>query len=235
MLKIDIVASGSSGNCYIVEDAGQKIIIDPGINYKRIQRASNFKLTSYDFCLISHEHKDHCQAAKDIAKLGIPILTSAGTFDAMNIEFADFYRLHSETEVKLKNWKVLPFSLQHDAVEPLGFLVLSPSGSKLLYATDTYYIRYRFRAVTHYMVECNYSMDILRSNKSIPKKVKDRIISSHFELENVKKFFSKEDLSKTRKIYLIHLSENNSDENRFNKEIESLTGIPVYGISASAR
>ena len=225
MIDIRIIASGSSGNCYLIKDSDKKILIDPGIQFKRIQKALDFDVTGLDFVLLSHEHKDHSHAVFDIIKHGVRVLTSDGTANALGIAHT---RLVSETEGGFSGWKVLPFRTHHDAIEPLGFLILSPSGSKIFYATDTYYISYKFSGITHYMIECNYSKDLLEKNTDLPNNVKCRIITSHFELENVKDFFRHQDLSQTIAIYLLHLSDSNSDQERFIREIQQVTGKPVY-------
>ena len=127
---------------------------------------------------------------------------------------------------------IMPFETQHDADQPLGFLVSSTRAcEKLLYATDTYYIRYRFPGLTHIMVECNYIRDILEDNVSaglVPLALRDRLIESHFSLENVKKFLEANDLRTVRGIWLIHMSETNCDPVRAKREIQELTGIPTY-------
>ena len=69
------------------------------------------------------------------------------------------------------------------------------------------------------MIECNYAKEILKKNidgGKIPKVVAKRLYSSHFELENVKEFLKANDLSQVKAIYLMHLSDGNSDEIRFN-------------------
>src|SRR5690606_20594303 len=121
---------------------------------------------------------------------------------------------------------------QHDAQEPLGFLLHSrASNERLLYATDTYYIRYKFPGLTHIMVECNYAADILYENVkrgAVPEVLKNRLLTSHFSLENVKEFLKANDLSRVQEIWLLHLSDGNSDEERFKREVQALTGKPTY-------
>jgi len=97
---------------------------------------------------------------------------------------------------------------------------------KLLFATDTFYIKPKFAGLDYIMIECNYAKDILDKNDT-NKKVKNRLYSSHFELENVKEFLKANDLSQVKAIYLMHLSDGNSDEIRFKHEIMALTGKPV--------
>ena len=125
----------------------------------------------------------------------------------------------------------MPFDVQHDVSEPYGFLLANEDGDKLLFATDTYYIKYKFPGLTHIMVECNYSEAILNANiesRSIHKSMRNRLIQSHFSLENVKTFLAANDLSKVQEIWLLHLSDTNSDEQLFKQEIAKQTGKVVY-------
>ena len=74
-------------------------------------------------------------------------------------------------------------------------------------------------------------MDILNENLKAGKVQgfrKKRIIQSHFNLENVKNFLVANDLSQVREIWLLHLSDQNSDAKQFKKEIMELTGKPVF-------
>jgi phosphoribosyl 1,2-cyclic phosphodiesterase len=227
MIQIQILASSSKGNAYIIRDGSQSVLIDPGLPYKELQKRSNFTLSELDFALLSHEHADHSKATRDLIKRGLPCLMSKGTSTALNIARHRLI-LKSETLFKFHGWEILPFEIVHDAVEPLGFLIKSPSGIKICYATDTCYVKYRFLKINYWLIECNHSRKLLGENKVLPQTTKDRITASHFELENVKSFFKAQDLSKTKRIYLIHLSEDNSDPPLFTKEVEAVTGLPVY-------
>ena len=92
------------------------------------------------------------------------------------------------------------------------------------------YIRYRFNGLTHIIIECNYARDILNKNVRdglVPETLKRRIIRSHFELSNVKEFLRVHDLSRINEIWLVHLSDSNSDEARFKREIQALTGKTI--------
>jgi phosphoribosyl 1,2-cyclic phosphodiesterase len=134
-------------------------------------------------------------------------------------------------QFKLASWTVLPFDVEHDCVEPLGFLLANTAGDKLLFATDTFYIKYQFKMLTHILLEANYSMEILLKNIEdgiTPVEIKNRLVKSHFSLENAKEFLAANDLSRVQEIHLIHVSESNSDTERFKREVQELTGKPVY-------
>ncbi|MFP3339274.1 hypothetical protein R0J91_14955, partial [Micrococcus sp. SIMBA_131] len=55
------------------------------------------------------------------------------------------------------------------------------------------------------------------------KGMKNRLIKSHLCLENVKEFLLANDISKVQEIHLLHMSDTNSDEVLFKKEIQEIT------------
>lgn len=231
MIDVLVLASSSKGNCYRITDGSTPLLLECGISFKDIQKGLSFKISEIAGCLISHEHHDHCKAAKDVIRAGIDCYMTLGTKEALNIDGHRIKIIKPKMQFKVGTWIILPFETQHDAQEPLGFLLANQYGEKLLYATDTYYIRYRFQGLTHIMVECNYSLDVLRANVEagmIEPALKDRILKSHFSLEHVKDFLRANDLSQVREIWLLHLSDGNSDAERFKREIQELTGKLVY-------
>lgn len=231
MIDIQIIGSSSKGNAYLINDGRSPILLECGVNFRQIQKATGFKTSNLAGCLITHEHKDHCGAIKDVLRAGIDCYMSPGTAEAIGIEHHRIKTVQNKQTFRLGSWTILPFDVQHDVSEPFGFLLANKNGDKLLFATDTYYIKYKFKGLTHIMVECNYSMDILNQNIDegrVPNIMKRRLIKSHFSLENVKEFLKANDLSNIKEIYLLHLSDNNSDERLFKEEIQGLTGKPVY-------
>ena len=176
-------------------------------------------------------HKDHCKAVGDVIKAGIDVYLSAGTKEALGIDGHRIKVVKAREQFRIGTFTILPFETEHDAKEPLGYLIYSSAtGDKLLFATDTYYIRYKFQGLTHIMVECNYASDILQLNIQeglIPEGLKNRLLESHFSLANVKSFLLANDLSRVQEIYLMHLSSGNSDAERFKREIQEVTGKQV--------
>jgi phosphoribosyl 1,2-cyclic phosphodiesterase len=231
MIAITPLASSSKGNCYHVTDGKTALLLEAGIRYKDIQRALNFQVSSIAGCLISHEHGDHGKAAAEVMKAGIDVYASQGTLDALGLSGHRAKLIKAKQQFQIGTWTILPFDVQHDVAEPLGFLLVNRAGEKLVFATDTYYIRYRFPGLTHIMVECNYSLRILDENISagrVPAVMKKRLLKSHFSLEHVKDFLQANDLSKVQEIWLLHLSDNNSDAALFKREIQELTGKQVF-------
>lgn len=230
MIDILPLGSSSAGNAYRVTDGHTSLLLEAGIRFKDIQRALEFRLSDIAGCLVSHDHGDHSKSIKDLMKAGINVYTGQGTADILGISGHRLRPVVARQQCTIGTWTILPFEVEHDAAEPLGFILANRSGDKLLFATDTYYIRYRFTGLTHIMVECNYSMSILRENITagrVPAVMKNRLLRSHFSLENVKEFLRANDLQCVQEIWLLHLSDNNSDEELFKREIQALTGKQV--------
>lgn len=231
MIEIKVLGSSSKGNSYWVTDGSTPLLLECGIPFKEIQRGINFQISSIAGCLVSHEHKDHSKSIHDVLKAVIDVYASKGTFESLTITNHRKCEIQANRQFKIGTWTILPFDIQHDVSEPLGFILANKQGDKLLFATDTYYIKYRFRDITHFMIECNYSLDILNANIAfgkVPKAMKKRLIRSHFSLENVKEFLKANDLSKVQEIWLLHLSDTNSNAELFKKEIQELTGKIVF-------
>lgn len=215
----------------MINDGSTKLLLECGIKFKDIQRGLNFETSDIKACLVTHEHKDHCVALKDVLKAGIDCYMSSGTAKAINVQHHRIHTIKAKQKFTLGTWAILPFEANHDVLEPLSFLLVNQVGEKLLFATDTFYIKYKFMGLTHIMIEANYSSKILEekiAEGEVPGSMKTRLMRSHFSLENVKDFLKANDLSKVEEIWLLHLSDTNSDAERFKREIAEQTGKLIY-------
>lgn len=232
MLTITPIASGSTGNAYLISDGDSRLLLECGIRMAALRKACGFSLTSLDGCLISHEHKDHSHAAKDIMKAGVEVYTSKGTAEALGLSGHRLNVISNRENLSIGKWKVLPFDVAHDAAEPMGFLI-SNEKDKLLFVTDSHYVKYRFTGLTHIMLEVNYVKAILQNSMEKgylnPELVK-RILRNHMSLETAVEMLKANDLSRCREIYLLHLSDNNSDADLIVREIQKATGKPAKAL-----
>lgn len=227
-MKLKIIGSSSKGNSYILETETGSLLLDAGVPFREIQKALNFDLSSVRYCLVTHEHKDHSMAIKDVMRAGINVYAPAKLLSLTEDGRSHrFYDARIGERFVIGDFVVMPIEAQHD-VPCMAFLIMyKPTGEKLLYATDTYYLKNRFNGINYFLIECNYCNDILDTNieeGKIPFSLKKRLLESHFSLENVKGFLSANDMTNVRKIVLIHLSDGNSNAARMVREISELTG-----------
>lgn len=229
-MRLKVLGSSSKGNCYLLETPTGTLILDAGIRFKDIQVALDFDFSSVRGCLVTHEHQDHSKGIKDLMRAGIDVYMSKGTSEALSITNHRAWIVQLSWpgyQFYLGDFTILSFKTEHDAAEPCGYLIqYNPTGEKLLFATDTFFLRHRFIGLNYIVIECNYCLDILKANVEagrIPESLKNRILESHFSLDNLKIFFKANDLKDVTKIVLIHLSDGNSDAARMVSEIRGLT------------
>lgn len=233
------IVSSSKGNAYLIESEGiAPLLIECGIPMKQLQERLSFGLSNLAGCLISHQHGDHAKAVKDLLRASVDIWTSPETAEALGI--AEHHRvgfLLSDEEPepgKIGGWTVFPFDLAHD-VPTHGFFIAAPDGDKLLFIPDTAYVRNRFEGVTILAIECNNIEEILSENivkGHMPTSLGHRVRRSHMSLERVISMIKANDLSKCRQIWLLHLSDANSNEELMRRKVQETVGVPVYVASA---
>lgn len=218
------LASSSAGNAYIVDDGNSRLLLECGLTYRKLRQLMRFSVAELAGCLMTHEHKDHSRCYLDLLKNGTRVFASSGTAEALGSEIVTELPIDGATKEYLAftvgSYDVQPFTVFHDAREPVGFLVRSRAdGEKLAFATDTVNLRYQFPGINILAVECNYVYDILERCDRLPDKVRHRITNSHMELSRLCGWLSGLDLSACRELHLLHLSDACSNEGRFVDEV----------------
>ena len=100
-----------------------------------------------------------------------------------------------------------------------------------MFITDSYYCKYKFQGLNIIMIECNYAPDILKANVEagkVPVAMKNRLLHSHFSLDNVKEFLKANDLSKVSEIHLLPERTAIRMLRGSNVRFKQLTGKMVY-------
>lgn len=228
-MYLEVLATGSKGNCYLLHTSKGIIILEAGVRWQEVLKALDFNIINVVCCLITHEHQDHCKYANEFAK-NVGTYASKGTIEAgglKNVEEIEWDEEEGYDRIYLKDIYIDAFETQHDAKEPIGFIIWDTSTKeRLLFATDTYYVKYRFRGLNYILVECNYAKDILEENMKndlVPLTLSKRLLSSHFELSNVKEFIKANDNPNLREVVLLHMSDTNGDAKRFKEEVGAIT------------
>ena len=150
---------------------------------------------------------------------------TSGTAKALGAKPYEFNQLNPMIWHKIGKWSIMPFPVNHDAIEPVGFVIIDRSGDRLMFATDTFLIKYIFPGINIIAVECNHIHEEIVSGGDAIRK---RLYGTHMSLETCIKYLEKVNMDKTREIHLIHISDTRGDPKRFKNTIQAITGIPVY-------
>lgn len=236
-MRIQVLASGSSGNCYAVTGGETTILLDGGIPIGKIREGLGFRLSAVQGVFITHSHGDHSKAVPGLLRAGIPVYLPGGEMEAMKLEKS--HRLHvlekanglSYRSVHIGGFIVVPFSVEHDTPEPVGYLVQEKaSGETLLYFTDTYYLRWRFHGVTHIIGEVNYTRDMLHrkldSGETDTARAR-RLFTSHMSLETFLGVLEALVEPRLQQVYICHMSEDNGDAEAVKEAVQRATGAEV--------
>ncbi|HEX7343197.1 MAG TPA: MBL fold metallo-hydrolase [bacterium] len=228
-MKFCVIASGSEGNCTLVEDSsGNAILVDAGLPLRRI--AACLENLRRDFArvqavLISHEHSDHLRGAAVLSRRqDLPIFASLGTITMARRIFPHGTSLHpiDGEALSFGNLRVQAFNVNHDAMEALGFLI-SEGDSRLAIATDlgtvdlsTLSFLQNCDAV---VLEANHDLQMLLDGP-YPWELKQRIQSNlgHLSNDQAAEALLKVAGPRLRLVVLSHLSqENNAPELALNQ------------------
>lgn len=233
MININPISSGSKGNCYVVDDGLTMLLLDCGISIKQIEVGTGFRPHKIAGVLVTHEHGDHAKSVDKFIKMGTHVYGPAEIFKSAPVINTLTYAtpIIDGSKFVVGTWIVTAFACQHD-VPCLGYYLHSThTGENLVYFTDTYYIRYTFPDLHYIMAECNNSTDIISKNVEsgkVSQGLANRLYQSHMDIDTLEQLLDANDLSKVKRIYLLHLSDNNSDEAEFKRRIQEKAGCEVY-------
>lgn len=195
ILRFSVLGSGSTGNSTIIECGTTRILIDAGLSAKQLcLRLDSIGIdpASISAILITHEHGDHVGGLKSfLKKYPVPLYATAETAHVvreMNIGNAEWITFQAGQDFTINHLSVGSFSVQHDAVDPVGFVV-SNGVCRFGLLSDvgqiTRSIRHHLRNLNALFVEANYDQELLELDTKRPWSIKQRIASPHGHLSNV--------------------------------------------------
>ena len=227
-LAICSLASGSSGNSYLVMTESTAVLIDAGISGKQVlSRIAPFGLAAEDLkaVLITHEHSDHVKGLKPVLRAsGAPVFMTQGTLSGISFaDDLDDVRLFSPGEIfDIGDIQIMTFATSHDANEPCGYCICA-GGKQITIVTDTGYVTEEcfsaMRDADILVLESNHDESVLRIGR-YPLFLKQRILSDVGHLSNeaaagallsvLTDELESTGLNKPRLVLLAHLSHENN-------------------------
>lgn len=229
-MNVKVIGSGSSGNSYFLESSGHSLLLDAGLPIARLQKGTDHRLSDIDGALITHSHGDHAQAVKSLIHLGMTCYMPEATAKELNVQNDFFVRaIKPHVWIDIGGWRVKAFEQVHD-VECFGYIVDDKAGNRLVYITDTAYVKYRIGRITHLLIEANHSREILKNNSLTDAAMRHRmkrLMHTHMSIETAIGFLKANDLSRLKYIWIVHLSDANSHADEFKRKVMAVTGVPV--------
>ena len=223
MLRFASLASGSGGNCLVADADGTCVLIDCGLNLRDTEkRLARLGLEPSDIngVLVTHEHGDHAHGVFDFAAAhNVTVYLTYGTMHAMKaegkvIEGVRLVFINGRQSEAVGGMQVMPFTVPHDAREPVQFVVTDGS-RRLGVLTDigasTAHVVRALSGLDALVLECNYDRDMLW-NGGYPRWLKERIAGpfGHLDNEESGRLLGALDCSRLKHVIGAHLSQQNN-------------------------
>lgn len=216
-MEIEVLASGSNANCYVLRKGGETLLLECGERITTTLPQLKYKLP--DAILVTHEHGDHAKSAKNFLERGIPMYMTAGTAEALNLKRHNLHIIQADEEFKVGSFAIKALAVKHDAAEPVNYIV-----DDLLFVTDTGEVpvpAIEGKTFEQILIETNYSEAALLG-ADIDERQRRRILDNHLSVERAIEFLKD---NPAAEVYLIHISKRHGDGAEFRERVIAETGI----------
>ncbi len=219
MMELTMLGSGSGGNAVAIRAGDAVLLVDAGFSAVELARrleAAHLAPGQVTGVLISHEHDDHVRGLRVFAKRhgNLPVYANALTAERLQFQECAPEKLvifNNGSPFAIGDFRIEPFSISHDAVDPVGFVICA-GGRKVSVVTDIGYagkmVPLKIRDSHIFVLESNHDTELLR-NSERPAQLKHRILGKrgHLSNEHAAALLAQVLGPATRHLILAHLSE----------------------------
>lgn len=215
------LGSSSDGNCYLLKNDTECLVIENGISFKEVKKALNFDIMQIVGNIASHRHGDHHKYTHEYKNAGIP------TFCPFEFEESEATR----KLIKFSGFTIQCFPLIHD-VPCYGFYIRHEELGKCLFATDTLCISPVFKnlGINHILAECNYQDNMVDKNSPNYK----HKLCHHMSLETCKSFIATNKTNSLRTVMLCHMGTETTIAKECLADVQKVAGDGVKCVCAVA-
>jgi len=234
MTQVCVLASGSKGNAVYVSNGETAILVDAGLSGSQIEkrlRSRDIYPDSLDAIVVSHEHGDHIQGVGVLSRrFGLPVHITAPTMAVAASRLGPLHKVSKFTRgasFSIGTLNIHPFSLSHDAVDPVGFTI-QDGNIKMAIATDlgvgTQLVCHHLEGCRLMVLEANHDVRMLQEGP-YPWEVKQRITSrlGHLSNEASRDLLDKVCHEGLDHVIVAHMSETNNDPDRALSVVQEVT------------
>ncbi|PLR93224.1 MBL fold metallo-hydrolase [Bacillus sp. T33-2] len=218
-MKVDILASGSGGNCIALRSGESTILVDAGVAKTKIEKRLlevGIRPDSIAAILVTHAHADHIKGVPLANKYKIPVFAGEGEWRSINCVDNELQRpFKSGTGINLTEFYIESFKTHHDAYDPVGYVISDYQGNKCSVCLDTGQVDPDMLTAmeysTVYIIESNHEPAMVEAS-DYPPSVKARVLShiGHLSNEQTAQALSQLVTGTREQIYLTHLSSKNN-------------------------
>ncbi|MDR1404354.1 MAG: MBL fold metallo-hydrolase [Candidatus Methanoplasma sp.] len=232
MFEVHVLASGSDGNCTVVQHDDTAVMIDAGISGKKVtglMGQEGVDSRALKALLVTHEHSDHIAGVGVVSrKFNIPVMCNRATFECSSVGNVEYAEIRTMESFCVGSMNITPLPTSHNAAEPNAFLV-EAEGKKVLVATDTgkltFQVEHALEEADIAVIESNYDKKMLAEGP-YPLYLKRLIASDMGHLSNTDCAGAiNRTMREGRQIFLAHLSKTNNIPDLARDTVAEISGM----------
>lgn len=223
-MKLKCIATGSTGNCYTLTSSnGETLILDCGVPISEIKKGLNWNIRNVFGCVVTHRHGDHSKSVYDLRKIGIKVATpylANDVYSLVRIYFDNTRFRVIAFELDTKDGKWTHTNADGSECPCYGYVISHPEMGKLLYATDTEFVKWRFDDLNHILLGVDYDKSMVDMSNAAKA---SHVLRGHMSIDTACKFveanYSPDDV---KNVIMCHLSEENADKDNFIEQMKKV-------------
>ena len=218
------IGSGSSGNCHLLTASnGETLILDCGVPISEIKKGLDWNIRNVVGCVVTHRHIDHSKSVYDLGKIGIKVATPYLANDVYSLVrlYFDHTRFRVIAfELATKDGKWTHTNADGSECPCYGYVISHPEMGKLLYVTDTEFVKWRFDDLNHILLGVNYDKNMVDMSNTAKA---SHVLRGHMSIDTACKFveanYSPDDVLN---VIMCHLSSENADKDSFIEKMKKV-------------
>lgn len=145
--------------------------------------------------------------------------------------YKDVKVLKKGVKTRIGKFLIQSIPLKHN-VDCIGFVIDTPKDDRIVFATDCESFPYKIKNVNHWLIECNYSEDLIIDH--LCDGYNSRSMSgNHLEINDTIEVLKRNYSSSLQTVVLLHLSDNNSNADDFKSCVQKELGFPNVYVAES--
>lgn len=221
-MHLKCLGSSSAGNCYLLtSDSGETLILDCGIPIKEIKKGLGWDIRNVVGCVVTHRHIDHSKSVSDLRKIGIKVATPYLANDVYSLVrlYFDHTRFRVIAfELATKDGKWTHTNADGSECPCYGYVISHPEMGKLLYVTDTEFVKWRFDDLNHILLGVDYDKNMVDMNN--PMKA-SHVLRGHLSIDTACDFVKANNSDSLQNVIMCHLSSENADKDSFIEKMKN--------------
>lgn len=235
------IGSSSTGNCFIIEEGEETVVLDLGFTHAEVQKrykrltGEYFCALGTDFCLVTHRHKDHSKGVDSFLDAGGAVyapesmksldfrlegVESGKCVDNHFCSFVPFSVIHKDMAKNIHMGESRGFGEEMIDIPCFGYVLAFHGTQNIwLYMTDTTLILPPLENVDCAIIECNHDLEVIQESCELHIR---RALESHLSLQDLITILKSSDIRSLRKLYISHISGMNLDIVKAKKEIKEV-------------